>query len=53
MKKANKSEKKRKKSEKKGAHNFIKTGDGGGSKAIYKIYKKNRHSVTRERPLNT
>ena len=33
-----------------GAHNFIiKTGEGGGSKAIYKLYKKHRHrrNVTR------
>ena len=52
-KKANKSEKKRKKSEKKrekSAHNFIKTGEGG-SKAIYKLYKKNRQIGTEERPL--
>ena len=42
-KKAKKSEKKVKKSEKKKrkkCHNFMKTGEGGGSKAIYKLYKK-------------
>ena len=44
--------KKREKNEEKekSAHNFVKTGEGGGSKAIYKLYKKkNRRFGTGER----